>query len=360
MSISTCGCRVAFILDHELKPYRIPFFVELQKKGFHVTVYHCGELLGFDQAFEQVRVKSKNIGPFEYRTLPCFSDFDFVVHMQNMRVLNLWTMTLNPLRRYNLLHWGIGVSSKRGLRQQNRNVVRVRNMLSYFCSALVLYSDYPKAFIPPNVLKKTFVAPNTVSSPNSTNYSGYEKDCFLFIGALNKRKGLFDLLGAFREFIASGSNARIKRLVIIGNGDQKKFVETYLAENGMEANVHLVGEVQNDVEKQRYFESAVACISPKQAGLSVLESFSYGVPFIAYEDAISGGEHLNIENGVNGFLVQGQRQLVEKMSALDSSEEMARSIGTNAHNFYQNSRSISHMVDGFLDAFDYIAALSDQ
>lgn len=47
-----------------------------------------------------------------------------------------------------------------------------------------------------------------------------------------------------------------------------------------------MGGVYNDEELVSYFEKAIICIFPDQAGLSVLKSIGYGVPYVMHKDAI--------------------------------------------------------------------------
>lgn len=345
--------KVAFVLDHDLKPYRIPFFEQLQKSGFEITIFHGGRQLEIDSGVHQETVASINLGPIQYRKLPSLSKFDLVVHMQNIRLINLWLITFNPFRKFKLVHWGIGVSSGNGLENQKKPILFLRNLLATFSSCQVLYSEYPRQFFSPKVLKKTFVAPNTVHSPYSFDFSKNKKQYFLFIGALNKRKGLYDLLDAFSQYLNSAKIHTVKKLVIIGEGSEKANMKEFIAKYDLADSVELVGEVKEDKLKADYFRKAIACISPKQAGLSVLESFSYGVPFIAYENAISGGEHLNIQNDVNGFLIKDKTQLIEVMCLLDKNITNSQKLGSNAFAFYNTSRTIENMVDGFVNAFEY-------
>jgi glycosyltransferase involved in cell wall biosynthesis len=344
---------VAFVLDHDLKPYRIPFFEKLGSNDISITIFHCGEKLEIGAGVKQEIVESVSLGLFKYRRLPSLSEFDLVVHMQNIRLLNLWLMTFNPFRKFKLVHWGIGASSSKGLGNQKKSILFIRNLLAMFSSCQVLYSDYSRQFFSPMVLKKTFVAPNTVHSPYSYDFSKNDKEFFLFIGALNKRKGLDDLLGAFSQYLKAPQSPKINKLVIIGDGPEKLNIEKFILENNLENFVELAGEVKDNKVKLDYFKKSIACVSPKQAGLSVLESFSYGVPFVTYEDAISGGEHLNIVSGQNGFLVKDRGQLVDIMHLLDKNISKSQRLGENAFVFYGSSRKINNMTDGFIDAFKF-------
>jgi glycosyltransferase involved in cell wall biosynthesis len=195
-----------------------------------------------------------------------------------------------------------------------------------------------------------------VHSPYSYNFSKNDKECFLFIGALHKRKGLDDLLGAFAQYLKAAQahkGPNVNKLIIIGEGPERSNIEKFITKNDLESFVELAGEVKDNKLKLNYFKKSVACFSPKQAGLSVLESFSYGVPFVTYEDAISGGEHLNIVSGQNGFLVKDRNQLVDVMCLLGKNLGESQRLGKNAFVFYDKSRKINNMADVFIDAINF-------
>lgn len=348
--------KVAFILDHDLKAYRLPLFLKLQDSGVDVTVFHSGDEVDVSKGFKQKLIKRVLLGPFEYRSLPPLSGFDIVVHMQNIRMLNLWFMTFNPFRRFKLIHWGIGMSSRKGVYEQSKFIIKLRNLLAFFSSSQVLYSEYPLRYFSKIVLSKTFVAHNTVYSPFSVDLSNRAKKHFLFIGALNKRKGLVDLIDAFEVYLSFAVKSEVRKLVIIGDGEERSNLNKMIVERNLQDYVELVGQVQDEKLKASYFEGALACISPKQAGLSVLESFSYGVPFLAYHNAISGGEHLNIISGSNGFLAKDKPDLTKLMIKLSSDLEEASEMGARAFAYYHEFRSLNNMVDSFRESFNYVSS----
>lgn len=337
---------ISFILDHRLMPYRLPFFKQLAEKGYQITVIHPGPLVEDADFLTQRLSKSVKLVPgLTYRSYK-HTDSDIVVHMQNIRLLNLWLLTLNPFKKFKLVHWGIGMSSAKGLDLRPNLISRARAFLSRFASAIVLYSDYPLPLFPKSVHRKIFVANNTVFNPLMANYSSEKKSSFLFIGTLNKRKGLDDLLISFSEVINAVPDDDLY-LNIIGEGEEKARLEKRSHELGVKQHVRFLGRISTPEEKQIYFKQAIASISPKQAGLSVLESFSYGVPFIAYEKAISGGEHLNIKNGENGYLVDSQKELTTRMQKLYQDRALAKKLGSSAFRYYKDKRQMKHMVEVF-------------
>ncbi|WP_439488437.1 glycosyltransferase [Algoriphagus sp.] len=317
-----------------------------------MVIIHSGSPLKGLDGVEQIIVRQQKILFFEYRSLPDLSAFDIVVHMQNLRFLNLWILSLNLRREYKLVHWGIGTSSGNGLHQTKNLISRIRDLLTRFSDAQVLYSSFALPLFCSVVRKKTYIANNTVLSKLSQDFSTHEKDSVLFIGALNSRKGLEVLLEAFSKLLLK-QPGRLKKLVLIGDGPMRSRLERMAEDLGIKENIRFVGNIDSEEDKIGYYRSAAISVSPYQAGLSVLECFSYGVPFIAFKNAISGGEHLNIVSGETGYLINSKDELVERLLEIDNQHSLAQKLGENAFKHYRSKRTMGNMVDSFFQAFDF-------
>ena len=346
--------RVCFILDHKLNDYRLPLFKSLTEIGYDITLFHSGEINEKFDINKQRFMKRIPLGPLEYRIYPKLNSYDIVVNMQNLRIINLWYITLLPFRKYKLIHWGIGISSSKGLSNKKTVLSVMRNWLTNFADSVILYSEFPLTLYSKENRAKTFIAHNTIENDFKINTSTNQKDYFLFIGSLNKRKGLMQLIISFSNYLKHDQKLCINKLVIVGDGPMLSKLKELVYSLGIESNVDFCGKVADTERKIEIFKSAVATISPLQAGLSVLESFSYGVPFICFNNAISGGEHLNIIDGYNGFLVKTSNELLEKMIQFNINLDEARTLGNNAYKYYYSSRTMCHMVREFKKAFDYV------
>src|SRR5690606_4549013 len=111
------GKKICFVLDHKLHHYRIPFFKKLSQKGYIIDIYHIGTEISFNE--ERVKEKlisfSKPLNKLLHFDLPSLQGYSVVIFMLNLRLLNLWCATLSFKRKSKIIHWGIGVSSSRGL-----------------------------------------------------------------------------------------------------------------------------------------------------------------------------------------------------------------------------------------------------
>lgn len=105
---------------------------------------------------------------------------------------------------------------------------------------------------------------------------------FLFVGRLEKRKGLGDLITAFQH--ASSRLDRV-RLIIVGDGPLRGSVENMVARRRLK-NVVMVGYVPAEV-LPRYHASADVFCAPASGresfGIVLLEAMAAGLPVIATE-----------------------------------------------------------------------------
>jgi phosphatidyl-myo-inositol alpha-mannosyltransferase len=104
----------------------------------------------------------------------------------------------------------------------------------------------------------------------------------LFVGRLEKRKGLGDLLRAYR---ALSSRVPQSRLIIVGDGPLRGRVESYISRHRLN-NVVMAGFVPDSV-KPRYYASADVFCAPatgaESFGIVLLEALASGVPVVATE-----------------------------------------------------------------------------
>ena len=104
----------------------------------------------------------------------------------------------------------------------------------------------------------------------------------LFVGRLEKRKGIGDLLRAYRAMTERVPNVR---LIIVGDGPLHGRVESYVSRHRL-ANVILAGYVPNSV-KPRYYNSADIFCAPatgaESFGIVLLEALASGLPVVATE-----------------------------------------------------------------------------
>lgn len=227
----------------------------------------------------------------------------------------------------------------------------IRKFFYSKANALAFYTSFPiDKYAKMGISrKKMFEAPNTVEV-HPIKEKTYEKDSILFIGTLYRQKGLQTLLDSY---LALRDVDKLPILRVIGKGPDYKSIQRWIEDYNMSSLIEMKGAIYDIDEKAKYFAKAYACVSPKQAGLSVLESMGYGVPYISSKDAITGGELLNVHNGVDGVIMDNENQLTEIILDIANHREKYIEMGRKAQLFYNENRTPQHMADGLWNAVKY-------
>ena len=347
--------RVIFFYN-KLFHYRIPIWNELAKLCDLTVTYSEGD----------GKVPDGMEADFKIMHLPAWHIKGLVMQKANIRKLSrnydvviaygniawLKYSTLSWFNKTPVIYHTIGVSASYGKGfDEHKEWDKIRNFFYSKADALAFYTDYPinkyEAMGIPR--EKMFVAPNTVAVASVK--AEEQKATLLVIGTLYREKGIQTLLDVYKELRAT---CKLPLLNIIGKGPDYDAIYKWIRDNNMQDLIVLRGAIYDMDEKAKYFAQALACISPKQAGLTVLESMGYGVPFVSSKNAITGGELLNIHNGVDGVIMETDAELADVVRDIASNPDKYISMGKKAKEFYDNNRTPKHMAQGFWDAIQYV------
>jgi len=141
-------------------------------------------------------------------------------------------------------------------------------------------SDYVRRRLTQEIDVKSVTLSNCVPPPpknvSSVGYSNY----FLFVGMLEKHKGILNLLDLFKEL----RNALSAKLIIAGAGGLKYYIKDFIEKNSLSDLISFVGFV-DDRKLYSLYANALAVIIPsiwpENAPLVALEALSVGTPVIA-------------------------------------------------------------------------------
>lgn len=353
--------RKVLILYNKLFHYRIPIFNILSKHVDLTVAFSQGDVPKIDTHFKVLELpifKYKRLVIHKKNVYKLSEKYDVVVAYGDIAWLSLSTLPFRRRRNFKIIFWSIGVSASY---DKKFDVIskwdKVRNFFYKKADALIFYTDYPfKKYIESGFSpERLFVACNTVEV--FEDKTEYIKDSLLFIGTLYMQKGVLALLENYKE--AYEINKNILNLNIVGGGEDYDLIKNWIKNNGLTEKIFLHGPIYDVQIKAGYFKKAFACISPLQAGLSVLESMGYGVPFVTMNDSITGGERLNIQQGVNGILLEKLDDL--KNIILDTTKNPQKFItmGNAAKKYYEENRKPQDMANGLLDAIEYVSDASN-
>lgn len=167
--------------------------------------------------------------------------------------------------------------------------------------------------------------------------------CALFVGAIEERKRVGNLIKAVGLLRAEGLDAKA---VVVGDGPFQSELQSNLSASERE-RVVFAGRRVEDVAL--YLVAADVVVLPGQGGLSIVQAFACGKPFIATPECVAGGTSVRdyIKDGVNGFVVEADnvQALADKMRILFTDPELYETLARGA---LESSRdlTVERMVDG--------------
>ena len=173
----------------------------------------------------------------------------------------------------------------------------------------------------------------------------------LFVGRLEKRKGLGDLLRAYR---ALSERVPETRLIIVGDGPLRGRVESFIQRHRLN-NVILAGFVPDSV-KPRYYNSADIFCAPatgaESFGIVLLEALASGLPVVATEVP---GYMSVLEPGKDSVTVQPKnwRELAASLVILARDPELRHRLadyGLKKARRYSWDRVAAEVVDVYQQA----------
>jgi len=168
-----------------------------------------------------------------------------------------------------------------------------------------------------------FLPEKTVSDSSSS--SPHDRPYFLFVGRLEKIKGLDEVIPIFADYPQAD-------LLILGSGD---YEDELKKQAGNINNIQFLGRLDPE-ELSRYYKSAIALIVPSVCyetfGIILIESFREGTPVIAKKQ----GPFIEIVNqGNGGLLYSDEQELLSAMHTLQNNEEYRNNMAQAARSGFE-------------------------
>lgn len=327
--------------------YRKEVFNSLSEK-VELTILHSGKTLFSEKVsgikFKEVLISNYKIGPFILRPslYKYTKDYDFYIILSDIRWLNSMLFFLFNFKKKKIILWGNWFT-----KSKIANYIRLYLSKKSF-SNIFYHQNTKNQFVKSGIKEtKCFVANNTIHVDQNLLKSNQKKNKILVVGSLNFRKRI-DLL--IKSFMRIQDSIPDVTLEIIGSGDQLEFLKN-LAENNERIIFH--GRIEDKQVLSEFYSKAICEVSPMQAGLSVLQSLGFGVPFITHKNAITGAEIYNVIDEFNGFLFDSQKkQLDDIILNLCQNEKLINEMSNNAIKYYNSFCTNENMVNGFIDSIN--------
>lgn len=344
------------IIQNSISSYRVPVY-NLIAQEFDLTIMYSEGKEPLGACFKSVYLPVKRWKHYFWHknNLRDFANqYDVVIGMISFNWISNYLLAFGK-RRYKYIPWGIGVPASYSVRfddpSKKLNVFLTKQLLKR-SDAVLFYTDYPvKKYSDMDIdRQKMFVAHNTVKVLPMKG--GIAKNSILFVGTLYKAKSSLAMLEYYKKAYTKNNNVPLLRLV--GNGDEFDDLKKWTQDNHLDDKIILEGACYDESVLRDYFESAYACVSLGQAGLSVQKAMGYGVPYITTKDAYTGGERLDIADGENGIILNSEEEFENIVLDIATSSEKYMEMGRKAKSFYDNNRTIQMMASAVVDAINYV------
>jgi glycosyltransferase involved in cell wall biosynthesis len=173
-----------------------------------------------------------------------------------------------------------------------------------------------------------------------------ETPYFLFVGRLEKIKGLQELLPVFRHYEKA-------QLWIVGVGDYEPVLRR-MAQGS--PNIKFLG-YQSGENLRILYKQALATIVPslwyEAFGLVILEAFAQGTPVIVRN---RGGMPKIIEESGGGFVFNTEKELLDTMEQLVGDLNLREKIGRRGYEALQQKWSADLHIQRYLELVGQITA----
>ncbi|HSV74965.1 MAG TPA: glycosyltransferase family 4 protein [Chthonomonadales bacterium] len=201
---------------------------------------------------------------------------------------------------------------------------------------------------------RLYVAPNGLDTDAAARLRRdtpfASRTAVLYVGRLLASKRVDRLIDAFRLALPRLRPDSV--LVIIGDGPDRARLGELAAD--LSGRVQFVPGTYDDTRLAEHYNRAWAAVSPAAAGLSVMQAFQYGVPYVLPHGVPHGPEAAVVAHGVNGLWCElaAPEPLAQALVQLDGDRDHAARLGAAGVRTVDGRFSARAMAEGFVRAVE--------
>lgn len=211
------------------------------------------------------------------------------------------------------------------LMQSNENKRKTIRTIFAMADKVIVLAEEWDTFFSNNICdsRKIVVLHNSVMVPNYQKQD-YSDHNVLFLGRLEKEKGIYDLLRIVPDILKVVPDAVF---FLGGDGDIEQ-CRSIVNERDLNEHVRILGWILAE-EKEKYFKKSSIFILPSYyegMPMAVLEAMSYGLATISTN---TGGIPQIIDEGINGFCVEAGdlETITDRLELLLASMPLRKKLG---------------------------------
>lgn len=150
-----------------------------------------------------------------------------------------------------------------------------------------------------------------------------------YIGRLSEEKGVIDLIEVFKKIHDKDDEFRLN---IVGDGELKEKMIQKISENHLENCAFMQGYKSKSELEEIMLNTSIGINTSytESFGLALMETFSYGIPCVAFSSA-EGAKEI-IDNDKNGYIIENRNfeEMANKVIDLVNNKDKLMIFGKNA------------------------------
>lgn len=196
---------------------------------------------------------------------------------------------------------------------------------------------------------KLVFTPNTLPAISCSIQDKSKKE-ILCVGRLHKQKNHKKIIESYRKVVLKHPDWK---LVIVGKGENRNFLEKLINEYNLKVNISLEGEVE-DIENY-YRQSSIFILISKYEGTAnaVIEASAHGLPIIINKDAQGCLEW--VENEVSGYILEDDSvpEIETKLCSLIEDSNLRAEFGRKSLEIYNNKKNNDNSLQVWEEIFGW-------
>lgn len=347
--------RVLLLHGGQIPHYRVPVYN-------HLT--HCLGERSFDLTVTSEGIQPGNPTPVEFEFVPMHLSVssiarlvwnrkcDVVIMFVGLRHFYLFPayLVVKGLLRRKMVWWGQG----RDLAHPDAILKNAAYATEHaLCDAIILYAEHLRKYLARRFQHKIVIANNTLALTYPGPLPG-SKDKVLRSFNIHTRKNII-CMGRFQR------RKRVDRLVAAMQLMNRSDVGLILVGPDIEGvlervegpNIYKLGPIYDEHRFDLLSAADVYCL-PGAVGLSIVDAFHCGLPFVT-EEGDESAEIAYLKNGENGFIVpRGDvRELAKSLLLLLDDDDLRARFSDAARKEVAVNASIDQLCEGFVRALQY-------
>ena len=257
------------------------------------------------------------------------SEEGVVVLEMNPRILSNWYLLITrKLTKRNTVLWGHAWPRKG--KEAKSDILR--HQMRKLATSIVVYTEQQRRELAQKMKNTSvFAAPNALMNAETMTPVTENPKHIIYVGRLTKGKKVMFLVEAFKELGATIPPST--QLIIVGDGEERAEIAAFITENQFENKIRLLGHINNQETLRKLYASSIFSVSPGYVGLSITQSFGFGVPMLISKDEPHSPE---IE-----AVILKENALFYETDDVDSFRESVKALFSNQEDWIERRPEIS-------------------